>query len=505
VSPELQSKSNVIPAADERVLDSQPSFFSSALARIPTLLRAVWNKSIDIFKFLPIRFKLSLIIGGIVVLVIAAFSLIVLQSQRIALMQRMTQVCNVLIQNLAESVKGDLLLGNNDKVTEAVWRLKNSSIEGLKQVAILNHKGKLVASFDRDGESITFEHAAEILKFTSLTTIEKQTRYEFYHPIMTQLQAGSELKPILLGVAFVSFSKRSILAPIEHARNIAIGSALFIILFSILGINRIARRMAHQIQLLSNGAREVGNGNLDVQISVSSKDELGLLAREFNNMIQQLREKLQMQKFVSKLTVEMIKDSVSDGKSSRASTRHVAVLFTDVRNFSSIAEKLDPEEIVKLINIYFDLQTKIIERYHGIVDKFMGDQIMAVFQGNTTMADNVLRAAVEIQRQVRLLNQERAAAGRVTLEVGIGVNHGAAVMGHMGSSHRMDYTVLGDVVNVASRLCAHAKAGQIITSSELTQQVNSSYPTTRLKSISVKGRTKAIEVCEVDYDRDILL
>jgi adenylate cyclase len=431
--------------------------------------------------------------------------LIVLQSQRIALMQRMTQVCNVLIQNLAESVKGDLLLGNNDKVTEAVWRLKNSSIEGLKQVAILNHKGKLVASFDRDGESITFEHAAEILKFTSLTTIEKQTRYEFYHPIMTQLQAGSELKPILLGVAFVSFSKRSILAPIEHARNIAIGSALFIILFSILGINRIARRMAHQIQLLSNGAREVGNGNLDVQISVSSKDELGLLAREFNNMIQQLREKLQMQKFVSKLTVEMIKDSVSDGKSSRASTRHVAVLFTDVRNFSSIAEKLDPEEIVKLINIYFDLQTKIIERYHGIVDKFMGDQIMAVFQGNTTMADNVLRAAVEIQRQVRLLNQERAAAGRVTLEVGIGVNHGAAVMGHMGSSHRMDYTVLGDVVNVASRLCAHAKAGQIITSSELTQQVNSSYPTTRLKSISVKGRTKAIEVCEVDYDRDILL
>ncbi len=485
------------------MLDSQ-SFFSVPLARIHSLLRAVWNKSIEIFKFLPIRFKLSLIIGGIVVLVMAVFSLIVLQSQRIALMQRMTQVCNVLIQNLAESVKGDLLLGNNDKVTEAVWRLKNSSIEGLKQVAILNHKGKLVASFDRDGETVTFDDAAAILKFTLLTTIEKHNRYEFYYPIMTKLQDGGEEKEILLGVAFVSFSKRSILAPIEHARNIAIGSALFIILFSIVGINRIARKMANQIQLLSNGAREVGNGNLDVQISVSSKDELGLLAREFNNMIQQLREKLQMQKFVSKLTVEMIKDSVSDGKSSRASKRNVAVLFSDVRSFSSLAEKLDPEEIVKLINIYFEVQTKIIERFHGIVDKFMGDQIMAVFQGKS-MADNVLRAAVEIQRHVRLLNQDRAAAGQATLDVGIGVNHGAAVMGHMGSAHRMDYTVLGDVVNVASRLCAHAKVGQIITSSDLIQQVNGSYPTTRLKSISVKGRSQAIEVCEVDYDRDILL
>jgi adenylate cyclase len=175
-----------------------------------------------------------------------------------------------------------------------------------------------------------------------------------------------------------------------------------------------------------------------------------------------------------------------------------------VRNFSSIAEMLEPEDIVKLINIYFDLQTRIIERHHGIVDKFMGDQIMAIFQGRG-MADNVLRAAVEIQRQIRTLNQERAAAGLATLEIGIGINNGMAVMGHMGSANRMDYTVIGDVVNVAARLCAAAKAGQIITSLELAHKVNGSYPTSRLKSVSVKGRSQAIEVCEVDYDRDILL
>ena len=199
----------------------------------------------------------------------------------------------------------------------------------------------------------------------------------------------------------------------------------------------------------------------------------------------------------------MIKDSVQ-GKGLKASKRNVTVLFSDVRSFSSIAEQLDPGEIVKLINIYFDLQTRIIEKHNGIVDKFMGDQIMAIFQGKN-MADNSMRSAVEIQRQIRQLNQERSSKDRVTLEMGIGINNGSAVMGHMGSSHRMDYTVIGDVVNVAARLCATAKAGQIITSFDVAKKVNGSYPTTRLKSISVKGRTKSIEVCEVDYDRDILM
>jgi len=222
-------------------------------------------------------------------------------------------------------------------------------------------------------------------------------------------------------------------------------------------------------------------------------------------MIQHLREKLHMQKFVSKLTVQMIKDTVrSNDNESKAIMQNVTVLFSDVRNFSSIAEKLEPEEIVKLINIYFDLETQVIEKHQGIVDKFMGDQIMGIFQG-PNMAYNALRVAVDIQRQLRLLNMERAERRQVTLEMGIGINYGSVVMGHMGSKNRMDYTVIGDAVNVAARLCSQAQAGQIITSLELARKVNGSYPTTRLKSISLKGRAKSISVCEVDYIREILM
>ncbi|MFQ5825138.1 MAG: adenylate/guanylate cyclase domain-containing protein [bacterium] len=420
-------------------------------------------------------------------------------------MNRMTQVCNVLIQSLSETVKGDLLLGENDKVKEAVLRFKKTKIEGLEQVAVLDHKAKIVAQFDKEGKDIQLDYQQDLLKLRGLKIVENSLYFEYYFPIITQWREGNHFKDIVLGVAFIRFSKNSILEPIQKARNIALGAALLITLCSILGINLIARKMANQIHLLSDGAREVGKGNLNVQISVSSKDELGQLANEFNKMIQHLREKLQMQKFVSKLTVQMIKDTVrSEGKESKAINQNVTVLFSDVRNFSSIAEQLDPEEIVKLINIYFDLQTQIIEKHNGIVDKFMGDQIMAIFQGQN-MADSALRAAVEIQKQLRLLNQERNAKGLVTLEIGIGINNGSAIMGHMGSTQRMDYTVIGDVVNVAARLCSMAKTGQIITSLELTRKVNGSYPTTRLKSISVKGRTKSIEVCEVDYNRDILM
>jgi len=503
----IRPKRNLVSATATPRINSNPtaSLTKKAIHKFSFWAASLWRKSLDLFSCFPIRYKLSLIIGAIVLLVMTAFTLIVLRNQQMALKNRTTQMCYFLVQNLAESVKGDLLLAKSEKVREAVFRLQNNTIEGLEQVSIFNHKGEVIADYFKSGERIANLNAAQILNLKKFTTIERPHYLDFYYPIDSELKENDLVKQVRLGAAYLGFSKNLILTPLVHARNIAIGSALFIILFSSVGIHLISRKMAKQLQMLSNGARAVGNGNLNVQIAVTTKDELGLLAAEFNSMIQQLREKWHMQKFMSKLTVDMIKDTVrTRGKGSKAIKRNVAVLFSDVRNFSSIAEKLDPEEIVKLINIYFDLQTRIIERNHGIVDKFMGDQIMAIFQGRS-MADSVLRAAVEIQRQVRMLNQARSAAGKILLEIGIGINNGSAIMGHMGSTSRMDYTVLGDVVNVASRLCASAKAGQIITSLELAHKVNGSYPTSRLKSISVKGRSQLIEVCEVDYDRDILL
>ncbi|MBC7186014.1 MAG: adenylate/guanylate cyclase domain-containing protein, partial [Calditrichaeota bacterium] len=135
---------------------------------------------------------------------------------------------------------------------------------------------------------------------------------------------------------------------------------------------------------------------------------------------------------------------------------------------------------------------------------FMGDQVMAIFLG-PNMADNAIRAAVEIQRAIRTLNTKRARGGQVVFEVGIGLNDGPAVVGNMGSTSRMDYTVIGDVVNVASRLCALARPGQIITSANLVHSLSGSYPLAKLAPLQVKGKKDPIEVFEIDYDRAIVL
>ena len=191
------------------------------------------------WRILPIRIKLSLIIATIVVFVLTAFSLIILQNQKVALMQRMNQVCRVLIESLAETAKGGLLLNEKEGVTEAVFRLKKTSIDGLQRVAILNRRAETVASFDVDGQEVKFTNAAELLRIPEFTVRERPLHFEYYYPITHQMRENSRIKDILLGVAFISFSKKSILLQIKNARNIAIGSAIFVTLVSIFFINLI--------------------------------------------------------------------------------------------------------------------------------------------------------------------------------------------------------------------------------------------------------------------------
>jgi adenylate cyclase len=220
-------------------------------------------------------------------------------------------------------------------------------------------------------------------------------------------------------------------------------------------------------------------------------------------LIVHLREKLQMQKFVSKLTVQMIRKGASE-LSPVGERRQVTLLFSDVRSFSSLTERLSAEEIVRLINIYLDLQARIVEENNGIVDKFMGDQIMALFVDDD-QTDTAVHAAVEIQRSIHELNDRRRRVGEMVLNVGCGLNSGSAVMGNMGSANRLDYTVIGDVVNLASRLCAIARPGQIIVPREMISELKNEYATIDLDSVHVKGRSQMMDICEIDYDHAIIM
>ncbi len=182
----------------------------------------------------------------------------------------------------------------------------------------------------------------------------------------------------------------------------------------------------------------------------------------------------------------------------------VTVLFTDIRGFTSLSERVPPEELVKLLNEkYFDVVTNVLLKYDATVDKYVGDAVMAFFNAPIPQPDHALRAvkaSVEIQKKLAEINAELARQGKEQVNVGIGINSGEAVVGNVGSHQFMDYTVIGDVPNTASRLNGVAKAGEIAVSEATYSLVKNHFEfAEEVEEVLLKGKAKPVKVYKVKY------
>jgi adenylate cyclase len=241
-------------------------------------------------------------------------------------------------------------------------------------------------------------------------------------------------------------------------------------------------------------ADKIGSGDLSVQARVKSEDEIGVLARRINAMVKGLQERLHLTKFVSDEALKEVEKADLEGLKLGGERKDATVLFSDIRGFTSMSEKMEPEEVVNLLNTYFDKQTEIVQNFRGDIDKFVGDELMAVFKGKT-MANQAVDCAVKIQAEIQKLNQK---LGK-NIQIGIGINSGAMVMGAMGSKDRMDFTVIGDNVNLGARLCGAAKAGEVIISENTKKLlVDTNSRMIKLDPIQVKGKEKPIQIYRVE-------
>lgn len=180
----------------------------------------------------------------------------------------------------------------------------------------------------------------------------------------------------------------------------------------------------------------------------------------------------------------------------------VSILMLDIRDFTTLSEQLAPEEIVALLNSYYPPLINVIFRHHGMVDKFIGDAILAVFGVPIPHDDDALRAvraAREIQQQVRDINQERVRQSRIPIEVGIGITSGEVICGNIGSERRMDYTVIGDPVNLAARLEGLTKqvAHKILINDRIRAAVANDIPCESLGMFKLKGKQEEVPVFAV--------
>jgi adenylate cyclase len=182
----------------------------------------------------------------------------------------------------------------------------------------------------------------------------------------------------------------------------------------------------------------------------------------------------------------------------------VTVLFADIRGFTSLSEQMDAREVVDLLNDFFAVMTGAIFRSNGTLDKFIGDCVMALFGApipSERSPRNALVAAVRMQQQVARLGLERVERGLAPIRIGIGLHHGPAVVGNIGSAERMQYTAIGDTVNIAARLVSKAEPGQILISETMHTAAGGGDLFNDLGEISVKGRAGQVRVYSVDWER----
>jgi class 3 adenylate cyclase len=263
----------------------------------------------------------------------------------------------------------------------------------------------------------------------------------------------------------------------------------------------ISRGVTAPVRDLVDGTGRVAKGDYAHAIAVRSRDELGDLAAAFNRMAGDLATKEKMRAVLNKVVAPEVAEELLKGDLALGGTLvRATLLFADLRGFTAMTQGVPPQQVVAMLNEFMTAMTDEVLACKGIVDKYVGDEIIALFGVPRALGHDAL-AAVEAAHRMRVrlaeLNGTRAARGEPPLAMGIGVHTGEVVAGRMGSAQQLNYTCIGEAMNLASRLCSNAKAGQILVSQATLDDAGASVEAKPLAPIPVKGFSEPVAVFEV--------
>ncbi|MGK0297715.1 MAG: adenylate cyclase [Gammaproteobacteria bacterium] len=289
------------------------------------------------------------------------------------------------------------------------------------------------------------------------------------------------------------------LSPYYRLRLILIGLLLVALIISILAGGTIASSVSRPVLSLVDVARQIQQGNYNNRVAITQKDELGLLETAFNEMSKGLHERDKVKNLLGKvISPQIAEELISKDLHLGGEEREMTILFSDLRGFTSFSEKRPPTQVLTILNEYLTKMTTIIDSHGGVVDKYIGDAIMALFGAPLEMpghAEIAVKCAIEMTEALHKLNIEFKERGWPDLRMGIGVNTGNVVVGNMGSRDRLNYTVIGDNVNLASRLEAVTKEYKCpIIVSETTRDKSTNIEFKKLDRIKVKGKQVAVTI-----------
>jgi adenylate cyclase len=302
-------------------------------------------------------------------------------------------------------------------------------------------------------------------------------------------------------------------------------------LFSILTGFSLMRRSADQLVHLAKETSMVEAGGKNEPITIKADQELKDIASHFNSMFTKLNEanrdiknqsiqlmiyakdislahqrtkqeevlRNRLSRYVGENLVEKVIHS-KNGVLLENERKEITILFADIRSFTAIAERLEAEEVVSMLNQFFDIMVGIIFKNNGVLDKFVGDQLMAIFgliPSKNNNSYNAIHAAIEMQNATKELMKVWANEDKDTFEIGIGINTGSAIVGNLGSENRMDYTAIGNSVNVAAKLQQIARGGKIIIGEQTYRQIQGNFHIEKKVKLRLKNKTEPVICYEV--------
>ena len=331
-------------------------------------------------------------------------------------------------------------------------------------------------------------------------------------PGVLRIRIGMRLTAMLLGCNIIPFI--AILGSLRQMKVSAIASSTTVtqcgmaiavnsLVFMAIGVwitllvkGNLTRQLNHVIGVL----KQVRQGNFDPKVPVTSNDEIGYAGEVINQMTDGLKERDMIKEMFGRYVAHEVRDEILSGRIPLdGEVKEVTVLFCDLRDFTPLTESLPPKEVVRIINRYFRSMEEAIQAHKGLVLQFLGDEIEAVFGAPVSRHDHAclaVAAAQEMSRRMDQVNAELQAAGYPSLRHGIGIHSGEALAANIGSPNRLSYALVGDTVNIASRLQELNKVHrtEIILSGATRDRLAGDFPLTPLPETSLKGIARPISL-----------
>jgi adenylate cyclase len=407
----------------------------------------------------------------------------------------------VVVPLLAPRPKGFFLLG---------FQIDNEFAQQLKQdtqtdVSLIFQQG---SAWKLQATSLTQEVSSALLDaLAAQWWRSSQTKQLFLNDQsfviqVLQVQTSSD-SPMLV---VLQRSLDEALAPYQRIRSLLLGILLVAFIVALILSQLIANTVTKPLSLLAKFTEKVNQGSYGATLTLNRRDEIGHLINSFNTMSIGLKERDKVRDLLGKIvSPEIASELLGKNIELGGEEKYVTVLFSDLRGFTSLSESLPPKELLSLLNRYLSVMSQCVEREGGVIDKYIGDAIMAIYGAplaNENHADAAVRTGIAMRNALVELNCTLEKEGIAPLSIGIGINTGTVVAGNMGSEQRLNYSVIGDAVNLASRLESLTKIyGIDLIVSENTKEQSSSFSYQEIDTVKVKGKNRATRIF-IPYEVD---